>query len=761
MDQLAQFFFKHKWSVFAKGELSFAARPSLAVITILAVLIGLLAYYLYLRPGVRLNSKWQAGLIALRLALLAFLIILLMRPVIVVPSIIPQSSAVAILTDDSLSMQLEDENGRSRIQAAKELLAPNADFVRGLEAKFKTNLYRFSLTTEKIKEASQLAATGTATDLAGALGEVVRDVTGVPLAAIVLLTDGAANTPRDLTAQLRELRARNIPVFTVGLGSPERFKDAELARINAPRRVLVGSAVIAELLVRLSGYGPNKVTIAVSEDGKAIKTEQFEIKGSEAQSVTIEFTPAAPGAHRYTFQLTPLEGETTVENNALEALVEIVDTHPKVLYIEGEPRWEYGFMRKALTRNEKNLILVSILRSADGKFYRQGIENPQELESGFPKTEEELFAYQGLILGSIEANFFSYDQLKNIEQFVARRGGGFLAIGGSRSFDAGRYANTPIAALLPLYLDDLAGEPELPEVSNFKAVLTARGRLHPVTRLSEQRELSEKAWNELPPITIPEVLIGTKPGATVLIEARSVRDAQRTVPLLVEERYGRGRTLALTANDTWRWRMELDSKNTSHENFWRQLLRYLVSTTPSPIEVSSERDVYAAGDPVKLRAEVNDKKFEPIRDAQLKARITKPSGNSIELPMQFNFGEEANDYLAEFTPDEMGLYQIELTARRGETSLGTAESHFLVTNRTREFHDAAQNIELLKRIAAETGGQYYPLSKARDLIEEITYLEGRNSERVSKELWDMPINFIVLIGLVSAEWFLRKRKGLA
>jgi len=102
-----------------------------------------------------------------------------------------------------------------------------------------------------------------------------------------------------------------------------------------------------------------------------------------------------------------------------------------------------------------------------------------------------------------------------------------------------------------------------------------------------------------------------------------------------------------------------------------------------------------------------------------------------------------------------------MTARRGGSLLGTAQSTFFVTDRTREFHDAAQNVELLKRVAAETGGKYYPMNRATDLLDEITMLEGKNSERVSKDLWDMPINFLLLVGLAGAEWFLRKRKGLA
>ncbi len=770
MDSFVQFLFKHKWSTFAKGNFAFANRPSWLILVLLAGLLGALIYFLYIRPGYRINSQSKWGLIALRAGLLALLFIMLMRPVVVVPSVIPKSTSVAIMADSSQSMSLSDENNRSRLDATKELLAANSKFSKGLADKFRTTLYGFSNTANKMKDASDLKAEGAATDIVSALGEAIKESTGSPLSAIVLVSDGGANTPKDLTEQLRDLRSRNIPVFTVGVGNPSRFKDAETVRITAPRRVLSGSAIIAEALVRLTGYDNQKISLAVSEDGKALKTQQFDVKSGESQSLTIEFNPTSVGNHSYTFEVKPLDGETTLENNALDAMIVVTDDKPKILYVEGEPRWEYGFIRKAATvKTEKNLTVVSSLRSADGKFYRQGVESGVELTSGFPNTLEELFTYQGIIIGSIEANFFSYDQLRQIEQFTSRRGGGVMAIGGSRAFDAGKYAQSPVADLLPVYLNERIEEPEMQIVQNFKAVLTSRGRTHAITRLNEDRAQSAKVWDDLPPISVPEALTATKPGATVILEARHITDKNRVLPLLVEQRYGRGRTLAFTTNDSWRWRMEVSSQYNYHETFWRQLLRYMVSTTPGQFEVSSERDVYVPGDTISLRSEVNDKKFEPIRDAQVTATVTKPSGGTVELPLKINFNNEvsgqtaeaSSDYRSEFKADETGLYKIEMTAKRGNETLGRAQSSFLVSNRSREFHDAAQNVELLKRVASETGGKYFALNKANDLLDEITMLEGKNSERVSKDLWDMPINFMLLVGLASAEWFLRKRKGLA
>ncbi|MGH9841741.1 MAG: VWA domain-containing protein, partial [Blastocatellia bacterium] len=227
MDQIVQFFFKHKWSTFAKGQLAFANRPSWLLMALLGAALAALIYFLYIRPGYRITSRSKWGLIALRASLLALLTIMLMRPVVVVPSVIPKSTSVAVLADDSRSMQLADENNRSRLEAARELLKSDSKFARGLDEKFKVNLYGFSTTASKIKEAAELKAEGAATDLAGAFRETTKDSTAAATSAIVLVSDGGSNTPKDLSAELRELRARNIPVFAVGVGNPERFKDAE------------------------------------------------------------------------------------------------------------------------------------------------------------------------------------------------------------------------------------------------------------------------------------------------------------------------------------------------------------------------------------------------------------------------------------------------------------------------------------------------------------------------------------------------------
>jgi len=766
MNQLVRFLFGHEQAVFTNGRFGFDVRPSAVVLLLILLLAAAFIYFIYLRPRIRLSKRTTATLIVLRAALIALMIVLLLRPVVVVSSVIPRSSYVAMVIDDSVSMKLRDApGGATRLETVKQALL-NADpgkdsFLNRLEKKFKTNLYGFSGALTRLKDGNDLYGEGRTSDLAGALDETIRRSSGMPLSAVVLATDGASNVPRDLAAVLRELRAHDIPVFTVGVGNTSRVMDAELTRVNMPRRVLVGSRLNIETIVGLSGYGETKVLLNVREDGRAMKTEEFNLRGNDTQAVNLEVTPTTPGVHRYTVEVTPLDGELTVENNKQDSLVEVIEGPLRILHVEGEPRWELGKIRESLQPNEKNVVVVALQRTGENKFYRQGISNQSELASGFPTTEEELFSYDGLIIGSVEAGFFTADELRNIEAFVARRGGGLLALGGRLAFDGGKYKGTTLDDLLPV---TLTGGP-VDEANSFapvyKPVLTAAGQAHPITRLNEDRAANQKAWNELPPISVSEVLTNVKPGASVLLEARRVEGAGQVAPLLIQQRYGRGQTLALTAADTWRWRMRMDSKNNSHETFWRQMLRYLVSGTPRQIEIGTEKEVYALDDTINIVADIRDKKFNPVADAHAVARVTKPSGAVVDVPLKFTTLSSVNTYVGEFKADELGQHRIELVGT--STSLGqlSARANMLVSDLNREYYSAAQNSDLLKRIAAETGGKYYTPAEVQPLLDDLIYRQSPYSERVTKDLWDMPVNFMLIVGLLSAEWFLRKREGLA
>src|SRR5690349_5134453 len=322
MDTLVRFLFGHEQAVFTNGRFGFDVRPGALLLILIFLLAAAFIYFIYLRPRIRLPKRTTATLITLRATLLTVMILLLLRPVVVVSSAIPRTSYVALVVDDSLSMKLHDAaNGATRLDTVMQSLlntGPNT-FLNKLEQKFKTNLYGFSGALTRLKDANDLEGEGRTSDLSGALDETIKRSSGMPLSAIVLATDGAANVPSDITNTLRELRTRDIAVFTVGVGETAKPLDAELTRINMPRRVLVGSRVNIEAFVGLSGYGATKVLLGVREDGRAIKTEEFNLRGNDTEAINLDITPTTPGIHRYTVEITPLDGEITVDNNKQDA----------------------------------------------------------------------------------------------------------------------------------------------------------------------------------------------------------------------------------------------------------------------------------------------------------------------------------------------------------------------------------------------------------------------------------------------------------
>ncbi|HYL98348.1 MAG TPA: VWA domain-containing protein [Blastocatellia bacterium] len=764
MEQVVSFLFKYRGGVFSKGRIAFGASPGVLALALIVTALGVAIYFAYFRKASKLNSAARPVLIALRSVLFLVILFCLMRPTVVVPSVVPQSSFAAVLMDNSASTKIADQNNLPRLDAEKSLMAPDSVFYKSLSGRFKVRQFEFASDVKSISAASELNGEGDRTNLAGGLNQISREMAGDPVSGIVLMTDGANNTAGDIGNTLATLKSRGVPVYVVGLGSTTLDGDLELVRATAPARVLAGSPISAELEVRATGTGDRAVKVEVGEDGHPLESQDIAVHGSDAtQVVRLRFTPTSAGVHSYKFTLAPLPGEKITANNSGQIVVNVENSRPRILYVEGEPRWEYGKIHEAMYE-EKNLQLVSLLRSADGKFYRQGVDDPNELATGFPKSAEDLFKYDGILLGSAEATFFTFDQLRNIEEFVSRRGGGFLALGGANSFDNGNYINTPLADLLPVYLTGQATKDW--ESQTFKVAPSTREQDSPVARLAERPEANAKAWQDLPAVTLPEVFYNLKPGATEILEAHSLRDPNARPPVLAEERYGRGRSMAFMVSDTWRWRMMLDSSNTTFETFWRNLLRYEIQNVRHQTEVSTERSFYATGDEVSVRADVADTKYQDVTTANVLAHVSAPSGRGFDLQLKPSFGQDFNGYRASFVPDEEGEYTISVKAERSASTkdagpLEGAETTILAGKIDREAFGAAQNQELLRRIATETGGGYYTPDTAVNLVEDMSHSGAGDSVQTAYDLWDMPINFLLVVALASAEWFLRKRMGLA
>lgn len=772
-DSLFQLLFEYRPVVFSQGELRFAAWGGSYVAAATAVAAGIVAAATYRVAGPRLRARDRLVLAGLRVALVALLAVCLFRPVLVVKAAVPQQNFLGVLLDDSRSMQIADHRGSAGAALGASPDVPRATFVRqefgspdrgvlkALSDKFMVRTFRFSSAASRVDAEDDLTFTGAQTRLGTALDGARQELAGLPLAGLVVVSDGADTAEDALGESLLALKSQGVPVFTVGVGRESLTRDIQIGRVSTPRVALKGTTLMIDVSISHTGFAGQTVALNVEDDGRLVGSQQVKLPDDgSAVTARVRFSVMDAGPRVFRFRVAPQEGELVTENNARQAMIDVRDRREKILYFEGEPRSEVKFIRRAVA-DDPNLLVVLLQRTADNKFMRVGVDNADELAAGFPKTREELFAYQGLILGSIEAGAFTGDQLKMIAEFVDRRGGGLLMFGGGRSFSEGGYAGTAVADVLPLVLDASAREPQL---ARLTVRPTRAGAGHGVTQIAETEAASTEKWSFLstlePKVTTLNSADAVKPGATVLLTGTD--EARRERPVLAFQRYGRGKAFALTLQDSWLWQMHaaIAVDDLTHEYFWRQLLRSLVDGVPDPVEPQALTDRVEPGEAITLRADVVDSSFVELNDATVTAHVARPDGSLVDVPMQWS-GKRNGEYIASVPAAGEGAYEARIEATRGTQTLGTTVAHVRAVPGDAEYFDATMHAATLRRIAQETGGKYYEPAGVQGLSEDLRYT-GRGVTTVEeRDLWHLPIVLILLMGLMCAEWGYRRRVGLS
>ncbi|SVC13614.1 uncharacterized protein METZ01_LOCUS266468, partial [marine metagenome] len=429
-----------------------------------------------------------------------------------------------------------------------------------LKENFRVRTFRFSLEAKRIADQSELTAEGEATNISGALSQVAGEFRDMPLAGIVLVSDGADNADQgvnELAGVAAYLKSQKVPVYTIGIGTERIPKDIEIMKVATSKTMTAGS--VADLFVTLRGYGyqGKTVDLEIKEGPRLVETRQVQIgRDGDTQRIKLTLAPDAPGIYEYSAEIKPRSEEMISENNQRRFLVDSRTRKGRVLYVEGYPRKEFKFIRRSVDEDPQ-INLVSMVRiSHDGRLYRQGIQSPTELQDGYPRTREELFGYDAIIIGNIEADWFTPEQLQMTEEFVSIRGGGLLMLGGDGSFAEGGYAGTPVEDALPVRLASSRGGGTwgIGLVDRiFRMNLTPEGRTHSLMRISPDQDANAKLWSQLPELTGYNRVGDVKPGATVLGIDPSADLLEGSNVILVVQRYGEGRTMAFTSASTWRW----------------------------------------------------------------------------------------------------------------------------------------------------------------------------------------------------------------
>jgi uncharacterized membrane protein len=753
----------------------FAYPLSWWLAVLLAGAVGAAAYAEYRRPLSPLTRTQRGALVALRALVLAALVLFLFRPIVVLPPSGSRDAVVPVLIDVSRSMRLGDADGQSRLSRAAAVV--KNDLLPKLSSHFSVEIFSVgdALAPSNL---DALSADARRTDLTGALDTARERFRGQRIAGIVVVSDGGDTGSGGSSRPGGSSRAGaagpssagEAPVFAIGVGSPDGPHDREVLGIVAGDPRLDESTVDLHVTAVSNGFGRTPFSLRLLANGHPIETRRIvpQADGSPVdQLFTVVPDPVNPAV--YTAEVPSDASESVVENNARSVLVSPPGRKRRLLAIEGAPGFEHSFMARAWSA-DTGLEVDSVTRKGkngdglDTFFVQAGAGRSTALTGGFPASREVLYGYDGVVIANVEGEFFTRAQLSMLAEFVSERGGGLLVLGG-RSFAQRGLAGTPLEEVLPVELNDRRGglvrtaaaiETASEVAAHNKVTVTAEGETHPVMRIGSTPEETRKKWSALPALAASAPLGGPRPGATVL--AATTAPGGGVHPVVAVQRYGRGRSMVFAGEASWRWKMMVPATDRSYEFFWRQAARWLTGAAPDPVAITVP-DAPEPGDPISVDVDARDASFTGVADAGVDVTVTAPGGEAQTIKPRAADGS-AGRFTAALRPDRAGLYKVHAEARRGSSSLGTADRWMYVGGGDREFADPRLNEGFLRRVARDSGGRYVRAADAAQVPGWLRAIVPQNGEPERRDLWHEPWAFALIVILLSSEWVLRRAWGL-
>jgi len=730
-----------------------------------AIVLGWLAYA---RTPVKLTPGSRAGLSALRAITLLSLIVILLRPVVMVPPASANNSLLPVLVDVSRSMRLKDGDGPSRLERAQAVVR---DLQAQLGREYRLELLTFGETLAATTDVDHLAATARRSDLSGAMADLTERHPPSPkgygatgrMAGVIVLSDGGDTSPQEA----RVSRSLDTPIFTVGIGNAGIPRDREVVNLTAGEPLLPGASIDVSVSATSNGFGTEPVELRISANGRPLEVRRVtpSADGAPVHAVfTVSPDPGVPTV--YTVQIPDASGEVATENNTRSVLVPPQTGKRRLLVVEGAPGFEHTFLKRALS-DDPGLEVDAVVRKGqndDGRdtFYVQAAPSRMAaLTSGYPSKRSELYRYDGVIFGNVEADFFTREQLELTNDFITTRGGGLLVLG-ARSFDRQGLAGTALEEALPIDLTDRRSQitlasAEVPIVDPNTPALTTDGALHPATRLGVTPEENRARWSKLPALASIAHVGGTRPGAQVLAVALSAGGTPQ--PLIAAQRYGQGRSMVFAGEASWRWRMMLPAEDTSYETIWRQLARWITAGSQSAVTIGA-MSPSVAGITDRISVVVRDDDFQPVANAEVAVVLTAPNGEKRQLPAALSSPQDGR-YAVATRFEQQGVYKIDATATRGGERVGTASRPVLVGGVDLEMTQPRLNEAVLRRLADESHGHYVAADDAGELPSLLRESRAEAGTPEMRDIWHNGWSLLAIVGLLAGEWVARRRVGLA
>ena len=719
--------------------------PFTLVFGILLVLITGVFSWLAIR-----RSEFSRGMVfleALRMLLVILVAFTINQPEWIEKFLPEEAPVLAVLWDESSSMETQDvvEEGSPDAKTRAEWITPMLE--NAIWDPFKENvdvvIEPFSSELKDRKKASDLN-----TALASTL-EKHKNLRGV-----VMFTDGTWNFGDSPTQAATRMRMKGIPAFTVGVGSENALPDIEIVSLDAPTFGVVQKPTRIPYSIKSTMARETTMIASLSSsDGDEI-TAKIQIPANGTLNDAFTWKPKEVGEYTLTLTVPQQTGEVITVNNKLDVPISIRKESLKVLVVESFPRWEYRYLRNALSRDpgvDVSCLLFhpQLPKFGDGKDYIQK----------FPQTLEELGKFDVIFLGDvgIDEGQLTAEDCTRIKGLVESQASGLILMPGLRG-NQFSLSQTDLVDLYPVHLDE-AQRRGWGAQTPAKFQLTQLGQGSLLTKLADSPAANTSVWRNLPGFQWYAPVLRSKAGTQTLAVHATDKNDNGRIPLLVTKTYGSGKVLFMGTDGAWRWREGVEDKY--HYRFWGQVARWMAyqrnMAGGDSMRLFYSPDRPKVGDAIALNANVMSLSGEPLQQGTVNVQIVAPSDNTqtIRLAAQ-NSEDQWGLFTGVFSPEETGEHQVIMTCRENGSTLETTIS---VQGAAREKLGQPANFEVLSEIAKITRGKMVKAEQIREIFAALSELPEPEAKIKRIRLWADPRWAGLLVLMLATFWVGRKMVG--
>jgi hypothetical protein len=731
-----------------EGFRFFTTPWTLGISAALVMLTATICFVAWKRSG---YSSGQGLLELLRMAIVALVAVLLNQPEWVAEYRPTDKPTIAVLHDASRSMDTRDVvptgaaeragGPQTRREAIAELIT--SEFWKPLAERFTIEIAAFSP-----------APDAAGTDYAAPLGTAIERFNN--LRSVVLVGDGDWNEGSAPSTAAQALRLAQVPVVAVAVGSETKLPDVELVSVDCPTVGVAGKPVRVPFTIHSSLPTERVVVVDFKASNGDVLRKEVRLPAMGTASDWVYWTPRDVGDYTVTVTVPKQDGELLADNNARTAPIAVRQEKLKVLVVESIPRWEYRYLRNALSRDPG--VEVSCLLFQPGLSKRGG--GNKDYIQKFPSGLDELSKYDVVFLGDVGVgpDQLSEEDCRLIKGLVEYQASGLVFLPGWRG-DQASLVGTALEDLFPVVIDAVRKDGFHTDGPR-KIVLTEVGRKSLLTKLADSGTENLAIWESLPGVQWYGPVLRAKAGSEVLAVHEEVANEYGRIPLLITRTYGAGKVLYMATDGAWRWRKGVEDKY--HYRFWGQVVRWMAyrrnMAKGERVSLSFAPEQPQLGQSLSLDARVSQASGEPLSRGDVAARITAPSGAVETVRFAPPAGEgEWGVFASSFSPREPGKHEVQLVCK--ETG-DTLDASFFVQGQAAEGIGRAARPEVLAEIAQVTKGRLVPPGAIASIIESLAKLPEPPPSVRRLQLWCHPAVALAIVGLLGLFWMLRKRQGL-